>query len=106
MTIQGVTQYARTFIAISKDPKEQHLCISERKVAYEDGCGANTSTSFDFKNGFLMYHVEVRKVRANITSSFFPDSSREFGECLNQFAQLECVNSGAWEGGYRTMNSK
>jgi len=41
-----------------------------------------TSTSFDFKNGFLMYHVEVRKVRANITSSFFPESSREFGECL------------------------
>ena len=29
-----------------------------------------------------MNHVEVRKVRVNITSSFFPESSRELGECL------------------------
>jgi hypothetical protein len=50
-----------------------------------------TSISFAFKNGFLMYHVEVRKVRANMTSSFFPESSRELGECLKPGFQSECV---------------
>jgi len=72
------------------------------RVEYE----RNTSTSFDFKNGFLTYHVEVRKVRANITSSFFPESSREFGECLKASAQLECIHSVRGAATYRTMNSK
>lgn len=84
VTVQGITQNASAFMTISKDPKEQHLCklsASDNALQYKE----STSTSFDFKNGFLMYHVEVRKVRANITSSFFPESSRELGECLKPF---------------------
>lgn len=38
-----------------------------------------TSISLFFSPGFLMYHVEVRKVSAKMTISFFPESSRLCG---------------------------
>ena len=82
VTIQSVAENACSFVTVTKDPKEQHLPQTQTPVVSEDEQGGRTSTSFVFKNGFLMYHVEVRKVSANITSSFFPESSRELGECL------------------------
>ena len=63
-------------------PKNNICAFAQVKLHMKVEYKRNTSTSFDFKNGFLIYHVEVRKVSANITSSFFPESSREFGECL------------------------
>ena len=62
------------------------------RIQYE----GDTSISFAFKNGFLMYHVEVRKVRTNITSSFFPESSRDSGECLDQFPCQSAFNFKPW----------
>ena len=41
-----------------------------------------TSISFDFKNGFLMYHVEVRKVRTNVTTLSPPEVSSKLGAYL------------------------
>lgn len=65
-----------------------------------------TSTSFVFKNGFFMYHVEVRKVRENMTSSFFPESSRELGEWLKPSSRSECVYSRMRKMNNRTMNKR
>ena len=48
----------------------------------------HTSTILDFKNGFLMYHVEVRNVSAHIISSILPVSSRLSGEALGD-ARIE-----------------
>ena len=45
-----------------------------------------------------MYHVEVRKVRANIVSSFLPESSRELGECLAKFLVRVGFRQGARAG--------
>lgn len=43
---------------------------------------ALTSTIFDLRNGFLMYHVEVSQVRAQVKSSTFPVNSMLSGTTL------------------------
>ena len=43
------------------------------------GIAGNTSTILTYKDGFLMYKVEVRKVRHQMSISFLPDSSRLLG---------------------------
>ena len=96
VAVQRMTEHTRPLVAISKDPKEQHLSQTQPQITHMDGARGHTSISFVFKNGFLMYHVEVRKVSANITSSFFPESSRELGECLNPSVQSEYVHSSTW----------
>ena len=53
--------------------KRVYVTLSAMKHASDNG--QLTSLIFDFKNGFLMYQVEVRKVRTNIRSSFFPATS-------------------------------
>lgn len=42
---------------------------------------------FDFKKGFLMYHVEVRNVRMNSSSSVFPVNSNLSGDVLGFIIQ-------------------
>lgn len=42
----------------------------------------HTSLILAFKKGFLMYQVDVKKVRANTSNSSFPDKSRLSGEWL------------------------
>lgn len=49
------------------------------------GVGAGTSTSFAFRNGFLMYRVLDRNVSANTTASFFPASSKLCGVDLHSY---------------------
>lgn len=34
-----------------------------------------TSTILDLRNGFLIYQVDVKKVKAQVRSSIFPESS-------------------------------
>jgi hypothetical protein len=46
------------------------------------GKTVRTSLIFDFKNGFLIYQVEVKNVSTNIMSSTFPASSNFSGEVL------------------------
>lgn len=41
-----------------------------------------TSTIFDLRNGFLMYHVEVSQVRTQVINSTFPVSSMLSGATL------------------------
>lgn len=41
-----------------------------------------TSLILDFKNGFLIYHVEVRNVRMKTRSSVFPANSNFSGDVL------------------------
>ena len=53
-----------------------------------------------------MCQVEVGKVRANIMTSFFPESLRGLCKYLEPFSQSERVHSVIWEPGHRTMNDK
>ena len=64
-------------------PVEQNLRVRIQLacVPREVSCD-RTSTILAFKNGFLMYQVDVRKVRHQMSISFFPDSSRLLGLCL------------------------
>lgn len=54
-----------------------------------------TSTSLFFSPGFLIYQVDVRKVSANTTTSFFPDSSKLDGVDLRRIRRQEppCARS-------------
>jgi hypothetical protein len=64
-----------------------------------EGSRSLTSLIFAFKNGFLMYQVDVKKVNAKRTSSLFPDKSKLSGEFLWQVvsmakaADTDCVHT-------------
>ena len=47
-----------------------------------------------FRKGFLMYQVDVKKVRAKMTSSFFPDNSRDSGVYLVKAIKIRKVGNG------------
>lgn len=93
MTIKQIPKKAITFTTITPDTHEKYLgrnpTVSqdmrygtERKKKIE----AHTSLILDFKNGFLMYQVEFKNVRAKMRSSVFPESSKLSGDALQNNA--------------------
>ena len=82
MSVQNVAKNAVSLIAIAYDAVGQGLCKDDSEWTTLDrkrrvSC---TSLMWAFKKGFLMYHVEVKKVSAKMTRSFLPESSRRSGE--------------------------
>ena len=84
MRIEHVPQYPIAFSAIPPDAHEKNL--RNIKLALELWRGRNvrthTSLILDLRNGFLMYHVDVKKIRTKVISSVLPDSSNLSGEVL------------------------
>lgn len=49
-----------------------------------------------FRKGFLMYQVDVRKVRAKMTSSCLPDNSRDSGVYLRKAIKMRKKQIAGW----------
>ena len=88
MTVQHVSEEAVAFTTIAPDTKEQDLHGVQQMLSVLDF--KHTSLIFDFRKGFLMYHVEFKKVRTNMSSSVFPDSSNLSGDVLQEQLENDC----------------
>jgi len=65
----------------------------------------HTSLILDFKKGFMIYHVDVRKVKAKTKTSVFPESSNLSGDVLAGKIRVP-VASSCMDGIYRTAKNK
>lgn len=65
----------------------------------------HTSLILDFKKGFIIYHVDVRKVKAKTKTSVFPESSNLSGDVLAGRFRFPLVDS-CVGGTYRTAKNK
>lgn len=74
MSIQDVAEQSVPFTPVAVHAVSENLCkISVRRCGVADP-KVLTSLSFAFKNGFLMYHVEVKNVSAKTTNSSLPET--------------------------------
>lgn len=85
ISIQQIPQNAVSLSTITPYTHKKHLKKtpsnqnSPRDYINE---ARHTSLILDFKKGFLIYHVEVKKVRTKVISSTFPDNSNFSGADL------------------------
>jgi hypothetical protein len=76
MRVEYPAQYAQRLAAIRECSVEDDLRLSHQTSVATWRVTKLTCTSLDLRYGFVMYHVDDRKVSANSTSSFLPDSSK------------------------------
>jgi len=80
--IEHIAQNATTFATIIPYAHEKNLIkVRSQRRGLTDSVW-RTSFILDFKKGFLMYQVEIKKVRTKVMSSNFPAISNLSGDIL------------------------